>query len=65
MKNITNYIFSKCVDLLLFLGNLIGISYEQINVLIFCIIWPSITIFLIWKLYLKKTNNINNKRGFY
>ena len=37
-------LFFKCVDLLTNLAEKLHISYETINVLIFCIIWPLITL---------------------
>lgn len=36
--------FNLCVNWLLYKGHEYNITYEQINVLIFCIIWPIITI---------------------
>jgi len=36
--------FNLCVQWLLYHGNKLNMSYEQINVLIFCIIWPIITL---------------------
>ena len=39
-------IFNGCVLLLLFLADLMGMSYEAINVWIFVIIWPVITLAL-------------------
>ena len=43
----TNRIFQLCVDLLLWLARLLDTSYEAINVWIFCVIWPLITLLLI------------------
>jgi hypothetical protein len=40
-------IFDKCVDLLVFLANQLGVTYEAINVWIFVIIWPIFTLALI------------------
>lgn len=37
-------IFYLCVQWLLYCGNKIGMSYTNINILIFCIIWPIIMI---------------------
>jgi len=37
-------IFDKCVDLLVFLANQLGMTYEAINVWIFVIIWPIFTL---------------------
>jgi len=39
-------VFNICVDIMLFLGDLTGLSYNQINVLVFCILWPLHTIYL-------------------
>jgi len=49
-----NEIFDKCVDILIFLGSITGLTYKEINVLIFCIIWPLLTIFLFWKAFFSK-----------
>lgn len=37
-------IFNLCVQWLLYQGQQLGFSYEDINVKIFCIIWPIITL---------------------
>lgn len=37
-------IFNLCVQWLLYTGKQLDLDYESINVLIFCIIWPVITI---------------------
>ncbi len=37
-------VFNLCVQWLLSQGRRLGFSYEDINVLIFCIVWPAITI---------------------
>lgn len=37
-------IFNLCVQWLLYYGRRMNLSYERINVLIFCILWPAITI---------------------
>jgi len=49
-----NEIFRLCMNSLIWAADLIGITYEEINVIIFCIIWPLLTIFLIYKAYFKK-----------
>lgn len=46
-----NYLFNKCVDLLYYLATMFSMSYEEINVILFCIVWPMITLFLIYKAY--------------
>ena len=40
-------IFGLCVDLLVWAGNLIGLTYVQINVWIFCVIEPIVFIVLV------------------
>ncbi len=40
-------IFQLCVDLLVWLARLLGMSYEEVNVWIFCVIWPLFTLLLI------------------
>jgi hypothetical protein len=40
-------IFDKCVELLVFLANQLGMTYKAINVWIFVIIWPAFTLALI------------------
>ena len=40
-------IFQLCVAFLLWLAALTGTSYEEINVIIFCMIWPLLTLGLI------------------
>jgi hypothetical protein len=40
-------IFDKCVELLVFLANQLGMTYKAINVWIFVIIWPTFTLALI------------------
>lgn len=50
-----NYIFDKCVDLLLWLGPVFNLTYKEINVLIFVIIEPAIFMimfYIILKQYL-------------
>jgi len=51
--------FQNCVDLLRTIASYIGITYEEINIIIFCIIWPIITIYMgviIIKQHLKLKN---------
>lgn len=40
-------IFDICVHFLENLASLTGLTYKQINVWIFCIIWPILTLILI------------------
>ena len=38
--------FDLCVDILLWLADLFGVSYNTINIWVFCIIWPILTLVL-------------------
>ena len=38
-------LFKLCVIFLVDLSNLIGVSYEEINIWIFVIIWPLLTVY--------------------
>jgi len=44
IKPLSHTYFNLCVNWLLYKGKKYNMSYEQINVLIFCFIWPIITI---------------------
>ena len=57
-----NKLFDLCVDLLIWLGDLLGISYEAINIWIFVIIEPIIFIIMLvliirYRLKIKKLTN--------
>ena len=56
--------FDFCVKLLFDVADIIGISYEEINVWIFCVIWPILTLIMfgeILRLRLK-INSVNKNR---
>ena len=53
--------FDICVKLLVDLANIIGITYEEINVWLFCIIWPIITLIMFAEI-LRLRLKINNKK---
>lgn len=42
-----HYIFQFCVYVLMVLADLFGTTYERVNVWIFCVVWPVLTIALI------------------
>jgi hypothetical protein len=39
-------VFNICVDIMSILGDLTGLSYNEINVVFFCILWPLHTLYL-------------------
>ena len=44
VQDLPKSIFNLCVQWLLYVGRRTRLSYNDINVLIFCIIWPAITL---------------------
>ncbi len=44
-------LFELCVQILLCTADIFGMSYNEINIWVFCIIWPILTIFLIGLVY--------------
>ena len=44
---IIDFLFDLCVDILLWLADLFGVSYNTVNIWIFCVIWPILTVVLI------------------
>jgi hypothetical protein len=44
MQPLKKNMFNICVQWLLYCCDKVGMSYAQVNVLIFCIIWPLITV---------------------
>ena len=43
----TDAIFNLCVVLLVWLGRQLGMTYEAVNVWLFCVLWPLLTLGLI------------------
>ena len=47
-------VFRLCVVLLVDLADFLGVSYEEVNIWIFVIIWPALSIFaIVWIIALK------------
>jgi uncharacterized membrane protein YcjF (UPF0283 family) len=44
---IVDAVFDLCVQILLWLADLFGVSYNTINIWIFCVLWPIFTVVLI------------------
>ncbi len=54
-----DYIFDLCVELLEWGARMTGLTYKEINIWVFVIIHPLLTlIFFLWALYLKAQNRI-------
>ena len=46
-SGIVEGLFDLCVRFLFWLADLFGVSYQAINIWIFCVLWPILTIALI------------------
>lgn len=58
-----NQIFDACVWLLEWLARLTGLTYEQVNVWIFCVVWPLVTCVMgVEIIRLRRINKSNNAR---
>lgn len=47
-------IFDWCVAVLVYSANIFGITYKEINVWVFVIIWPVLTLILIAVVYIQQ-----------
>ena len=47
-------IFDRCVTVLVYFASVIGITYKEINVWIFVIIWPVFTLILIALVFIQQ-----------
>ena len=58
-----DYLFYLCVDILVWLAELTGITYELINIIIFVIGYPLFVILLLFIIYFqyKKIKELKNK----
>ena len=41
-------LFQACVDLLNRGGAMTGLTYREINIVVFCVLWPLLTLALVW-----------------
>ena len=47
-------IFDWCVEILVYFAGVLGITYKEINVWVFVIIWPILTLALLTVLFLQQ-----------
>ncbi len=57
--------FDFCVQLLIDTARFLGISYEEINIWIFCVIWPILSLIMLAEIVRLrfKVNYLNNIQG--
>lgn len=56
-NSIIDFVFDACVNFLLLLGALTGLSYNAVNVIVFCVMWPLLTIALLVFIFIQRQNN--------
>jgi hypothetical protein len=47
IANVTDEMFDICVEFLRWMASGLGLSYEAVNVWIFCVLWPVVTMALV------------------
>ncbi len=60
-----DWVFNQCVYMLVWLANFLGVSYEAVNILMFLVAWPLVTLMLIGMLVyqysiIKAARKVNN-----
>ena len=55
--------FDYCVQLLIDLASILGITYEEINVWLFCIIWPLLTLLMFGEILRLRLRQFHNKQS--
>ena len=55
--------FDYCVQLLIDLASILGIKYEEINVWLFCVIWPLLTLLMFGEILRLRLRQFNNKQS--
>ena len=60
MNEVIKLIFDQCVGFMHILAAITGLSYKEINAIIFLIIQPALIIFFLtlWRLSIRKNKNI-------
>ena len=51
MTDIINFIFHGSVEGLIVLARLLGMTYQEINVWLFCVAWPLLTLLLMYAVF--------------
>jgi len=62
MTDIINFIFHGSVEALIVLARLLGMTYEEINVWLFVIAWPVLTLLLMYAVFVLVRQNRQLRR---
>ena len=62
MTDIINFIFHGSVEALIVLARLLGMTYQEINVWLFVIAWPALTLLLMYAVFFLVRQNRELRR---
>ena len=62
MTDIINFIFHGSVEALIVLARLLGMTYQEINVWLFCVAWPLLTLLLVYAVFFLVRQNRQLRR---
>ena len=62
MTDIINFIFHGSVEALIVLARLLGMTYQEINVWLFCVAWPLLTLLLMYAVFFLVRQNRELRR---
>ena len=62
MTDIINFIFHGSVEALIVLARLLGMTYQEINVWLFVIAWPVLTLLLVYAVFFLVRQNHQLRR---
>ena len=65
MTDIINFIFHGSVEALIVLARLLGMTYQEINVWLFCVAWPTLTLLLMYAVFFLVRQNRQLRREAY
>ena len=65
MTDIINFIFHGSVEALIVLARLLGMTYQEINVWLFVIAWPVLTLLLMYAVFFLVRQNRELRREAY
>lgn len=63
MTEVIKFIYAYCTDFVINLANILNLSYYEVNLIVFCILYPLMTIGLIFIFFIQKRRLKKLKRG--
>ncbi len=63
MTDLIKFIYAYCTDLVINLANILNLSYYEVNLILFCVLYPLLTIGLVLLFFIQKQRLKKLKRG--